>query len=372
MDNKYIPVLEEFHKFKNEDQLDLFRNKDYLKKKSDNKQFDISIQTNNQFQYLLRDRYNGKMSKLFRLGRLLSQHISKIDSVKELNKLYTKIFNEKIADKDVYKLLRTIFIKGKELAKKSKRGGSVLSISNEGELDFVDIELNKKSKELFNEIKDFELSRENYREKKQAIVIYNNIIEFFKNINKKYQILDYGCGNCKRIGILGKYLNLNKNKVHGCDIPSWSNYGGNNNRRGNDFIFTQITENKKLPFENEQFKLVTSTMVLHHIKNLDFALKELNRIISPNGYLYIEEHTAYDNYDKLICDIEHALFECVQRDESDRFYKDFYSKYYDYLEWNYILNNYGFKLMKIGNYRFNWNIEKTTPTLKFYAVFKKK
>ena len=113
-------------------------------------------------------------------------------------------------------------------------------------------------------------------------------------------------------------------------------------------------------------------MVLHHIKNLDFALKELHRIISKGGYLYIEEHTAYDNYDKLICDIEHALYECVRRDESERFYKDFYSKYYDYLEWNYILNNYGFELVKIGNYKYNWNIEKTTPTLKFYAVFKKK
>ena len=95
----------------------MYRNKEYLKKKKDEKQFDVSIQSNNQFQYLLRDKYNGKMSKLFRLGRLLSKFVPKIDSVKELNKLYTKIFNEKIADKDVYKLLRAINLKGFDIKK---------------------------------------------------------------------------------------------------------------------------------------------------------------------------------------------------------------------------------------------------------------
>jgi len=374
MDNKYIPVLEEFHKFKNQNQLDMYRNKEYLKKKKDEKQFDVSIQSNNQFQYLLRDKYNGKMSKLFRLGRLLSKFVPKIDSVKELNKLFTKIFNEKIPDKDVYKLLRVIILKGFDIKKGKKikykkTGGSssVLNVSNEGVLDFVNTELNEKSKRLLNKITKFRLIS---HEELQAISIYNHIIEFIKLFPKDYQILDYGCGSCKKVGELGKFLKLNKNRIHGCDIESWSNYGGD--RNGNKFIFTQITENEKLPFENEQFGLVTSTMVLHHIKNLDFALKELHRIISKGGYLYIEEHTAYDNYDKLICDIEHALYECVRRDESERFYKDFYSKYYDYLEWNYILNNYGFELVKIGNYRYNWNIEKTTPTLKFYAIFKKK
>jgi ubiquinone/menaquinone biosynthesis C-methylase UbiE len=316
------------------------------------------------------------MSKLFRLGRLLSKFVVKINSVKELNKLFTKIFNQKINDKDVYKLLREIVLKDIKIEKKKwnkmkvkKIGGanSVLNVSNEGVLEFVNTELNKKSKELFNKINKFKLIS---HEELQAISIYNHIIEFKNSFPKDYQILDYGCGSCKKVGELGKFLKLNKNKIHGCDIESWSSYGGN--RNGNKFIFTQITENEKLPFDTEQFALVTSTMVLHHIKNLNFALKELHRIISKGGYLYIEEHTAYDNYDKLICDIEHALYECVKRDESERFYKSFYSKYYDYLEWNYILNNYGFELVKIGNYRYNWNIEKTTPTLKFYAVFKKK
>ena len=38
-------------------------------------------------------------------------------------------------------------------------------------------------------------------------------------------------------------------------------------------------------------------MVLHHVRDLELMLTEINRILEIGGYLYIREHDALGNLD---------------------------------------------------------------------------
>jgi SAM-dependent methyltransferase len=44
-----------------------------------------------------------------------------------------------------------------------------------------------------------------------------------------------------------------------------------------------------LPFQNNQFDLITCFGVLHHIPNVSFVLSELARVLQPGGYLAVSE-----------------------------------------------------------------------------------
>ena len=80
-------------------------------------------------------------------------------------------------------------------------------------------------------------------------------------------------------------------------------------------------------------------MVIHHVKNLDLVLKEINRILKMGGGLYIKEHDAFTDADKMLVDIEHAKYEIVRRNNKENFYKKYYCKCFDYIERDLILKH---------------------------------
>ena len=58
-------------------------------------------------------------------------------------------------------------------------------------------------------------------------------------------------------------------------------------------------------------------MVLHHVKNLNTLLSEINRITKMGGYFIIKEHDSFNNLDNMLIDIQHAMFSIVERNEKD-------------------------------------------------------
>lgn len=54
-----------------------------------------------------------------------------------------------------------------------------------------------------------------------------------------------------------------------------------------DYLSPDVTGD--LPFENDQFDLITSFGVLHHIPNISYVLSEISRRLSPGGRLLIRE-----------------------------------------------------------------------------------
>lgn len=62
-----------------------------------------------------------------------------------------------------------------------------------------------------------------------------------------------------------------------------------------------------LPYRDNQFDIVSSLMVLHHVDDRKTTIKELYRIIKPNGWLVIQEHDALEGYPNLL-DVVHGMY----------------------------------------------------------------
>lgn len=195
--------------------------------------------------------------------------------------------------------------------------------------------------------------------------IYSNIPAFRDIQNLKY--IDIGCGDCKKSMAFGKLMKLDPKNIYGADLISWGAY--DKDIRPDDLNFIELKENIPFPIENEQFDIVSCLMVLHHVENLDFFLKELNRILKPNGIIYITEHDAMTSIDKMLADIEHGMWEVVIRNNLN-YFKDYKAIYYDWVEWNIIMKRYGFEYIS-SDYNYETIHANISATRYYYAIYQK-
>jgi ubiquinone/menaquinone biosynthesis C-methylase UbiE len=178
--------------------------------------------------------------------------------------------------------------------------------------------------------------------------------------------LDIGCGSGKKAYLLGQYLNLKDKYVHCADIKQWFSLEKNREKNIKNF---GLIENDILPYNDNKFSLISSFMVLHHVKNLSKLLKEIHRVLKRGGYLFITEHDAMTDFDKMLIDIQHAIYELVYRNNKS-FFNEYYGKYYDVFQWHYILHLHNFKLIKY-NYYTTKTRKEIGSTRYFYAIYKK-
>jgi ubiquinone/menaquinone biosynthesis C-methylase UbiE len=201
--------------------------------------------------------------------------------------------------------------------------------------------------------------------------------KFFKNY------LDVGTGNGSFAITFGTELNLDKEHIFGCDFPIFSEQGDWNRKSLIDkFIFKELEKNKPYPFEDDSIDIITMKMVLHHVDNMDFTFKEINRILKKNGILIIIDHAAFTYVDYMLADIEHGLYINVYNIESelekyrytkkeDEDKKDIdVIKYYDFPELDFVMSKYNliFKATDI----FSEHIYKSpSATRTIYTMYEK-
>lgn len=108
----------------------------------------------------------------------------------------------------------------------------------------------------------------------------------FVDIKPGHFMLEIGCGN----GSVSKHIydkyNLN---VTGTDIDEDQIEFAKNSikdLKNIAFFFADATD---LPFKDENFDIVLSINVLHHIYNWIDALKEINRVLKKSGYLILAD-----------------------------------------------------------------------------------
>jgi ubiquinone/menaquinone biosynthesis C-methylase UbiE len=106
---------------------------------------------------------------------------------------------------------------------------------------------------------------------------YENVIPRLLKPDKKYTILDYGCGIKPYYYLFEK----NINNYIGIDI-------GDNPRADQ-----KIDVGEKLKFENNQFDFVLSSQVLEHVENYEQYLEESYRVLKQNGYLLLSTHGTW-------------------------------------------------------------------------------
>lgn len=101
--------------------------------------------------------------------------------------------------------------------------------------------------------------------------------------------LEIGCG----VGVLSSYLaEKYKWEVTGIDLDSEQIEKARRNYEENKYLRFIKANAIELPFENNEFDLVSSFDVLHHILNWNKAIKEINRVLKPEGF-YIFNDLAF-------------------------------------------------------------------------------
>ena len=233
-------------------------------------------------------------------------------------------------------------------------------------------------KYILNKLKS---SKEKYKSVK---ICYKNICNkwdyMFQNLFLTYNArgykttdimyLDYGCGNGKKTLRFAKHYNVNKKNIYGCDIKSWGPY--EQMQITHPFNFKYITKDGRLDFPDNTFDLVTCFFVLHHVETLDNTLKELKRVIKPDGILLLLEHNALTYSDILLLDIQHLLYEIIFNKNYKYFDNPQYAQYYNYMEWDYFFKKYDFKYT-VSNFLFegvNNNIRYDSAYYVFYKNIK--
>ena len=97
--------------------------------------------------------------------------------------------------------------------------------------------------------------------------------------NPNWKVLDIGCGYTAH-----KYANVI------CDIQDLSNFYS-------DKQFVQLHD-KKLPFKDNEFDFIIASHVIEHVEDVDFFIKELQRI-SSKGYIelptILEDNLVFEN-----------------------------------------------------------------------------
>lgn len=195
-------------------------------------------------------------------------------------------------------------------------------------------------------------------EKTKIKSICNNwtyIIEYivlnYKKINQekllntnltKNKYLDIGCGSGNKTNKFVQELNLDYKNVYGADISIWGPY--NQKEYSHKFNFVNIV-NDKIDLEDNSIDFASCILMLHHVKNLEMLLKEIKRILKPNGILLIIEHNNYDDYDNLILDLLHMLYGYLYDKNNRYLIEPDYALYYNSFIWNFILEKNGFDIL---------------------------
>jgi ubiquinone/menaquinone biosynthesis C-methylase UbiE len=193
-----------------------------------------------------------------------------------------------------------------------------------------------------------------------------NIIKKYIKKNNNPSYIDLCCGDGRKTVLISKMLNIKDENIHGTDIKIWGPYKKNRNL---PFNFKFILDNCSLDYPDNSFDIMSCILSLHHIENLTNILSEIKRVLKPNGIFILTEHDNYTHYDAMIIEIQHTLFSFFYDNNKDYIKNPLYSRYFNSMEWEFIMDKNGFKLLSSGTYINNISESKRYDQ-QFYSIYK--
>lgn len=109
----------------------------------------------------------------------------------------------------------------------------------------------------------------------------NQIITSLITPSKHAKILDVGCADGREIIKMVK--NIKNSQIWGVDIESQAVLTAK--KLGIKAAKSNIEEG--LPFRSNFFDVVIANQIIEHVHNVDFFVKEIKRVIKPNGFLIV-------------------------------------------------------------------------------------
>lgn len=109
-----------------------------------------------------------------------------------------------------------------------------------------------------------------------------------KHINLPHNktVLEIGCGKGTGTRLIKKYFH--PEKTYGLDIDPEEIEKAKNKTKDKDIIFT-VGDAAKLPFKDKTFDAIFDFGVIYHLDDWKASLKEMKRVLRPEGQLILEE-----------------------------------------------------------------------------------
>lgn len=189
------------------------------------------------------------------------------------------------------------------------------------------------------------------------------------------RMMDLGCGNGKKAEELGGLLGINTSRIVCADIESWFNYN-NAKRKKRGLELLKISEKGEIKYDENSVDLITIIHSIHHwdyktTEDYIMRMRSLHKIVREGGYIAIIEHDVLTKEDACLVDIEHGLFEVVLMGNEKNFYKEYKSKYLNFIELEMIMRKSGFKLKLFKYYDGGFINKKTIPDKTYLTLFQK-
>lgn len=126
-------------------------------------------------------------------------------------------------------------------------------------------------------------------------------IDFLKEIQSK-TILDIGSGSGGKTTF---YALSNAKKIIGIDteerfIAQAKDFASCKNAKNIDFL---VVNAERMPFENDSFDMCIMNDVFEHVSRPETVLKEVNRILRPNGRVFINSPPYFHPYGAHLSDL---------------------------------------------------------------------
>lgn len=115
--------------------------------------------------------------------------------------------------------------------------------------------------------------------------VWAGVKSFLDRLEANETLLEVGCGNGRNLEYVNNKQSLNI-KTKGCDIVN--NFLKICTNKNIDVCYG---DQRSLPFSNNSYKYIISIAVLHHLEHNNDrikAIKEIIRVLEPNGYAYIQ------------------------------------------------------------------------------------
>ena len=201
-----------------------------------------------------------------------------------------------------------MYIHDKTLKLNSQRIQETILLK-EGQLNYMKNDKNKKSFIAALKFKSLTSYFDIFlRSLMQEVKIKNQFIEFAQ-VKREEKILDFGCGTGNLLFMLAaRYPN---NELIGVDIDeNILKIAHEKLLNKNMIIHLDNYNGTKLPYEDNHFDKVLSSLVIHHIstENKLLIFEELRRVIKPGGKIFILDFAKQKSiYSKTIVQILRKL-----------------------------------------------------------------
>jgi hypothetical protein len=196
-----------------------------------------------------------------------------------------------------------------------------------------------------NYLRYFGISYNDYLKIKNS-TLYMNMYK----IEYKIKYLDFGCINSNNTHLFKNVFHIKDKDVYGVAKYKPRNF---------QFHFEKIKEDNKINYPDQYFDFITCFFSLEKIPNILSCMKELNRILKPNGFIFLFRHSYHNIYDHFIYDINDILSYFQNHNFNKNNWKDYinnhsFHRYLNFLEYYIFFQKNNFKPFTFKRIRQNF------------------